>query len=396
MKKFLLLASFFAIGTFVAKGQGAGVQLDLEAYHQTTTGWYGLEDYRIIVLDSAMPSGNSSTHEYYTDSNGELNTVYYSTNQVGNIDVYIVDCQSNWTHMGSADYDIANGSSYPLIFDTVTVSCINPCEGAANVTSVNAYTSTFEWVGHDSWGGNNAEWFFGDGTTMTGNLVTKAYSQSGTYGWHLEHNGCVIDSGQVTVVVPNNNPCQADFEVDTVNSFGGQVIIWNTSQGSTGTGITTEFTWFFGDGDSSNAAFPTHQYQSPGWYSLTLRMREFDSNGNMICETFRTDSVGMDSTGALLYKNGFTLKVMDPESIGLEENEVSIRIYPQPSNGQVHVEAVSQIRSVTVMDVNGRILQNHNPESTETIVDLRGNAAGLYLIRVETESGSVIEKCLLQ
>lgn len=62
-------------------------------------------------------------------------------------------------------------------------------------------------------------------------------------------------------------------------------------------------------------------------------------------------------------------------------------IYPNPSSGIVTVEADEAV-SVTIYDVLGNILSNHNALSGKQTIDLHNYANGIYLIKVE-RSGQV-------
>lgn len=391
MRKYLLILTVLISSTATLFGQQAGVHLNLELFIQSGTTWNPLSNYRVVVADTSS-GGSISFTDIYSDGSGNVDSVYISPYSVGSIDVYTLDCQNNTVHIGSASYDVANGTNYPIMFDTAYVSCVDPCVGNGTVSQNSDISYTFTYENHPNWTGEDAEWSFSSGGVRTGNSVGKVFLSSGTYKWTLTHRGCVVDTGEI-VVAPD---CDADFIVDTVNSFGGQAVVWNTSVINVPDSV--DFTWYFGDGDSSKLAFPSHQYQSPGWYEVTLRVRTYDTTNqnNHTCTSFHSDSLGMDSTGALLYKNGFTLNVMDPNSIGLEENKVDVRLYPQPTDGLVKIETASQINRVTVTDMNGRILKDLSPGHSETQINLSGNASGLYLIRIETEVGSIVEKCILR
>ncbi len=66
----------------------------------------------------------------------------------------------------------------------------------------------------------------------------------------------------------------------------------------------------------------------------------------------------------------------------------SVKVYPNPSNGMVNITAASEIRSVELYDIQGRLLQAGSSAS----LDISGRAAGMYFVKVLTEAGMKVEK----
>lgn len=67
-----------------------------------------------------------------------------------------------------------------------------------------------------------------------------------------------------------------------------------------------------------------------------------------------------------------------------------IRVYPNPTSGMISVVGSSDCvtESVTVKDIHGNtVLVSQSP-----VIDLTGFAAGVYILEVETNIGSVIER----
>jgi gliding motility-associated-like protein len=116
-------------------------------------------------------------------------------------------------------------------------------------------------------------WDFGDGTTGSGSQVIHSYTKPGIYWVSLyvkDANGIISDKKVKRVVVfgpaipnfLNTNACK-----DLVTSFTNNSIL---GFGSTKFELIK---WDFGDGNISNLENPTHIYQNPGKYSVTLTVR---------------------------------------------------------------------------------------------------------------------------
>ncbi|MEO0474011.1 MAG: PKD domain-containing protein, partial [Bacteroidota bacterium] len=115
---------------------------------------------------------------------------------------------------------------------------------------------------------------FGDGNTGFGPSPTHTYTNPGQYDVTLtvlDTEGCIISltrSQYINPTFPN-----ADFvSPDTIACPGAFI---SFSSASTGVGLS--YNWDFGDGNSSTAVNPTHQYAGNGAYTVSLTVT--DVNG---------------------------------------------------------------------------------------------------------------------
>jgi gliding motility-associated-like protein len=111
-------------------------------------------------------------------------------------------------------------------------------------------------------------WNFGDGTTLVAgtNSVTHTYSTRGTYNVSLsliDTNYCNYpDSITKQIRIAEN--VKAEFNTPPFGCAPYTAIINNTSAGG------QVFQWDFGDGTTSTQTSPTHQYNTPGPYTIKL------------------------------------------------------------------------------------------------------------------------------
>ncbi|AEV32518.1 PDK repeat-containing protein [Owenweeksia hongkongensis DSM 17368] len=200
-------------------------------------------------------------------------------------------------------------------------------------------------------------WTFGDGTfstTYNNANVSHSYSQAGSYTVCMIKN--IVDTLTKMVycedtvcnayTVSNSSPptfCTAYFEVDTMASGGASLVLYNRSTPlHNNTRYATSYAWDFGDGGTSNQAFPTHTYTGAGSYTICLTITSIDSSQN-ICTNTYCDTLGVDSAGNVLYKNsgaGFTLNVLNPNALGVDEikRDNTVEVFPNPTNGNVIIK----------------------------------------------------------
>ena len=78
---------------------------------------------------------------------------------------------------------------------------------------------------------------------------------------------------------------------------------------------------------------------------------------------------------------------------GVDENTADIHVYPNPTNGQLHI--VSQgTMNVSVYNVIGQEVMRTVAED-QVVVDLGSNDSGVYMVRIETANQVVIKKVTL-
>ena len=111
-------------------------------------------------------------------------------------------------------------------------------------------------------------WIFGDGTTSDEVNPTHVYIKPGKYTvavYYTTEGGCT-DSVQVTNGVIVGTKPLPKFIADPLNTCAFQEIHFTDKS----EGNANEWIWFFGDGGSSTAQNPAHQYADTGLFDVTL------------------------------------------------------------------------------------------------------------------------------
>lgn len=143
----------------------------------------------------------------------------------------------------------------------VTVICPEPdamfMEAASqlNVSFIDFSTNNPTW-----W-----SWDFGDGATATGQYPIHAYTWPGAYQVCLVvGNACGQDTFCTNIQVACSAPA-ADFN----RSATGATVSFNDISSNT----PTQWSWSFGDGNSSTQKNPSHTYAASGTYQVTLSVQ---------------------------------------------------------------------------------------------------------------------------
>lgn len=114
-------------------------------------------------------------------------------------------------------------------------------------------------------------WDFGDGTTSSATDPSHVYTTPGLYSVSLtitttNSEETIRKAAWITVGSPAPT---TDFEASVTSIFEGDSVIFTDLSTSSTEPITSRL-WTFGDGRTSTAARPEHQYTSAGAYTVTL------------------------------------------------------------------------------------------------------------------------------
>lgn len=325
-----------------------------------------------------------------------FNNNFWNSTQPSVIATYIKDYTDDIMIFGKADF-----SNFLYTPDTLC-NLNGPC-GTADF----AYTSQGQTISFSNTSnapnGSIYEWDFGDGNTdaLNPSTVTHQYANAGTYMACLtlyDANGNYCDMHCDTISVSSSSSCQASFyyATDTSNVYNLYVI-----NNSTGTSSNTQYSWSFGDGSSSNLQHPTHEYDSFGLYSLCLTLQDSASG----CYSTYCDSVGLDSNGIMLKREGFSITVLDEKDILSAPNflpNASLTIYPNPTTGIVNVKIKtdeSGLLTTKLLTSLGQEISNSNSiinsNNQVIVLDFAEFQNGMYFLQFELNGRIKMERILI-
>ena len=97
-------------------------------------------------------------------------------------------------------------------------------------------------------------------------------------------------------------------------------------------------------------------------------------------------SYGFNSNHAIII--GIRGPELPPDAVGENSEENDIRVFPNPSNGNVYVRTKTEpVLELQVFDLFGRMLSHKSVDKKEFSVDLSGYNAGIYILRMITKNG---------
>jgi PKD repeat protein len=132
---------------------------------------------------------------------------------------------------------------------------------------------------------------------------------------------------------------------------------------STSIANTLNYSWNFGDGNTSSIANPSHTYTTSGTYTITL----IASNCTFSNTITKTIQIG---------------------ALSINENAVgNFKFYPNPTTNQITIKVDNQLLGsvYTIYDTVGKSVLNGKISSELNVIDLGNLSNGVYIIEVASE-----------
>ncbi|MDX2245624.1 MAG: PKD domain-containing protein [Bacteroidia bacterium] len=216
-----------------------GCQIPFSVTFNSTVAPAGAYTYLWDFGDGATSSQSNPIHTY---------------NTAGNYTIVLIATDPN----GCAD-TLVDPNAIQLQFPVAGffASNTNACTGEG-VSFLNTSSGASSYI-----------WDFGDGTVVTGPSPTHVYNSTGTYTVTLYASnsvGCSDTLVRTAYITVNPSPtalfsstdptgCGVPFVVDFNDLSSGNPVAWF---------------WDFGDGNTATAQNPSHVYNAPGFYAVTL------------------------------------------------------------------------------------------------------------------------------
>ncbi len=366
---------------------------------------------------------------YYTNSGG-VGSISVGTPITSDQTIYVYN--SN----GSCE---AENSFAVTIFDTFTANAVATDESAegANDGSVTVTMTGGTTPFSGTWNPSGT-------TNTTGSSMTLSDLTGGYYSVIVEDsNGCTASAG-ATVNTLGLEPI-ADFEANVTE--GCETLTVNFTDLSTNS--PTVYVWNFGDGSATSSDVnPTHIYDSPGVYTVTLFVENDEGDDNIskidLIHVYQNPTVTVDVTPASgeTVSDGsafaditggtpdYSITWSDDQeglnAIGLLPGNYSVvvedvngcfataafvvdwvnivgkedfvyNIYPNPVDETLFISFDNKVcERIEIYDMLGQIVNSIKPNNDNTSVDVSNIISGVYFIRIVFDDKEYTHKLIVK
>jgi len=123
------------------------------------------------------------------------------------------------------------------------------------------------------------------------------------------------------------------------------------------------------------------------WNTFSIPLTEFTSQGQSMEDIFQFKLVGSGS--ATMYIDNLYFSNEVPTSTGAPAKVADLSFAPNPVVSNLTLSANSEIRSVTLRNLSGKVVQSFLVNSASANINLQSLATGLYIMSVELENGEI-------
>lgn len=387
-------------------------------------GWHwAVDDIRIIeqpaddiqLLSAWIAGENNEGTEYGRNPDDQLDANWYIGGQIfnfGALDQTNVDLTMDFTAFSS------NGQDALLEADsTVIIENLDPLSLTQQV-----YQGTFTATSDNEQAGGPD---FGNNVRYRNFEVTDHYYSQDGIGIHPPADELLTSIGTDSFTgVTDGLVCASWYHIKNTTAVGGiEIVLANgtVAGGEVFVSIIDTATLFADqtvplvqsqivqiDAADITAGSKTIMFDSPytlnpGCYYAAVEMY---SNGNANDIRILDDITVIQPYWASVifipqdqtYTNGEALAIrMVTGDVGIEENSIEgISVYPNPSEGIINVTNKNSYNNVIeVIDVAGNVVLTKE-SNTSTTLDLTGHGAGVYMVKISNNFGSVIERVVIK
>lgn len=214
-----------------------------------------------------------------------------------------------------------------------------------------------------------------EGATPSTSVVPNplvVYETPGTYPVSLTVTNSggsttTTKNGYMTVKTTAEAEFSLDIESDNIVAFTNQTQYDNE---------VPEYTWDFGDGQGSNSIAPTHEYENPGTYDVTLTAT------NLCGETTDVN----------------TVEILPVSTVDVKAKS-EISVYPNPTNVGLNIKIAGEFEGsyeILLFNGTGQLLKkkSHVKQGLVTItdIDIFDLPKGSYFVQIVSEQDTQVRK----
>ena len=83
-------------------------------------------------------------------------------------------------------------------------------------------------------------------------------------------------------------------------------------------------------------------------------------------------------------------------TVGIQNEKISVNVYPNPTSDFISFNSSTNIKSISIFDNNGKLIERINPNRFTFTMDLRSYAKGIYYAEISNDNQIKTEKIILK
>ncbi len=123
------------------------------------------------------------------------------------------------------------------------------------------------------------------------------------------------------------------------------------------------------------------------WNTFSIPLTDFTSQGLSITDIHQFKFEG--SGGKIVYIDNLYFSTETPTSVGEPSKVTNLSFAPNPVVSNLTLSANSEIRTVTLRNLSGKVVQSFLVNSANANINLQSLATGLYIMSVELANGEI-------
>lgn len=190
-----------------------------------------------------------------------------------------------------------------------------------------------------------------------------------------------------------------EYDTTTVANFDFDTTLLNVQFTNTSAN-GSDFTWLFGDGDSSNMIDPLHTYDSSGTFDVTLISEYCNLSDTITKSIIVFQGLPSDTTDTVIIDTMDTVDVTN--GIRNLRNSNSFTLFPNPVSEILSVQLNGTMTDESVMllvyDMQRKLLlsQATEPGTTEASIKVTALPEGSYILTLQTKENRESKRFVIQ
>jgi len=292
----------------------------------------------------------------------------------------------------------------------VTVASEN-FDSYADGDSISVVGASNGWT---TWGGVS-------GTTEEG-YVSTTFSNSGPNSGRFSNTDTTDAHASSDMIMAWSDATAGRFEI------GYSVYLDNTSGiaggylgiGDAGMNETPNYLYFYGDSldlDGTSGGFRAG-LGVDGWHAIrivididnaTTDLWVDGTNVGQVANTFAATGLGAidcwatswsfvvsDYIPGQYYLDDIYVWDITNGSAGIEENTITSSIYPNPASDILTIESNQEIKNITIISLDGKVVLNESANGMTTQVTVSSLIQGSYVVEMTTVNGTIVKNTFVK